>query len=105
MIQKNQLGVTSGKKRTYEEHQTQTQVSALQVGQAFRSKADFHGYWSQCLKVRVFPNLLTLYVNFSSTRRPLAALRRSGFDSYLQARSGCYQRVKSNQLTQVVTRS
>ena len=32
MIKKNELGSTTGKKRSYEEHQAQTQVSALQVG-------------------------------------------------------------------------
>ena len=36
-----------GKKRTYQHYQQMQQVSALQLGQSFRSKADFHSYWSQ----------------------------------------------------------
>ena len=60
--------INSGKKRSYDEHQMQTQVSALQVGQAFRSKADFHGYWSQCLKVSVYLYLLTIFMYYSFTR-------------------------------------
>ena len=78
MIQKNQLGLQTSKKRTYDEHQTQTQISALQVGQAFRSKADFHGYWSQCLNVSIFPDYLTLSIYRSSTRHRPAASPKSG---------------------------
>ena len=39
------------KKRTYGHYQQMQQVHTYQIGQTFKSKADFHGYWSQCLKV------------------------------------------------------
>ena len=39
------------KKRTYDQHANMIQVSALQLGQTFKSKGDFHEYLSQRGKV------------------------------------------------------
>ena len=41
----------AGKKRTYDQHANMIQVSALQLGQTFKSKGDFHEYLSQRGKV------------------------------------------------------
>ena len=43
--------INSSKKRTYDDHVTLMQISAMQFGEVFKSKTDFHGYWSQRLKV------------------------------------------------------
>ena len=62
--------INTGKKRTHDQHLTLMQISALQFGDAFRSKADFHGYWSQRLKVRP-SDLLTFDLDLcSGTARP-----------------------------------
>ena len=41
------------KKRTYDDHLKLTEVSATQLGQSFRSKADFANYWGTCLQVSI----------------------------------------------------
>ena len=48
---KNDMNPGKDKKRGLDQYQRMQQVTVMQVGQTFRSKADFHGYWSQCLKV------------------------------------------------------
>ena len=66
------------KKRTYDDHLTLTQISAMQLGHAFRSKADFHDYWSQCAKVRALIDLTLLSIVYSYMYRRRATSRRSG---------------------------
>jgi hypothetical protein len=46
MIKKEDAEMKVGKKRTHDEHLSLMQISAMQLGSAFRSKADFHAYWS-----------------------------------------------------------
>ena len=50
------------KKRSFSQYQDSQQVFAMQIGQSFKSKPDFLGYWSQCLKVRIsYPIFIQLY--------------------------------------------
>ena len=63
-------GSDTGVKRNLDQMESMQQMSALQLGQAFRSKADFHEYWSICLQVStIYIQYLPYYIG-SFTFRP-----------------------------------
>ena len=60
----------AGKKRTYDQHANMIQVSALQLGQTFKSKGDFHEYLSQRGKVSTLYQHLADQIGYSCICRP-----------------------------------